>query len=46
VFIPAFATFMKELTKASSLKVEVKIYQHGSPVFSFDVAGFKPERFK
>jgi hypothetical protein len=46
VFLPAFSTFMKELPGASSLRVEVKIYQHGAPVFAFDVSGFKPEKFK
>jgi len=46
VFIPAFGTFMKQLPKAKTVKIEVEIYQGGSPVFEFDVSSFKPEKFK
>lgn len=46
VFIPAFGTFMKRLPKTKTVKIEVEIYQGGSPVFEFDVSGFKPENFK
>lgn len=46
IFIPAFNTFMKQLPKASKVKVEVQLYQSGSPVFEFDITNFKPEKFK
>lgn len=46
VFIPAFGTFMKQLPKAKTVKIEVEIYHGGSPVFEFDVSGFKPENFR
>ena len=46
LFIPAFGTFMKNLSGAKKLKIEIKIYQQGNQVFEFDVSGFKPEKFK
>jgi len=46
VFVPAFSTFMKKLPKTKTVKVEIEIYKGGSPVFEFDVSGFKPEKFR
>lgn len=45
-FIPAFGTFIKKLPEAKIVRIEVRIYQNGAPVFEFDVSGFKPEKFK
>jgi hypothetical protein len=46
VFIPAFSTFMRQLPKSNTVKIEISIYQSGNQVFEFDVSGFKPEEFK
>lgn len=45
-FVPAFSTFMKRLPDAKNVRIEMAIYQGGSPVFEFDVSGFKPEKFQ
>ena len=40
VFLPMYGTFLKQLKTAKKLRIEVQIYDNGSNVFEFDVAGF------
>lgn len=45
IFIRGYDRFMKNLSGAAKLAVEVPIYQAGSNVFTFNSSSFEPEQF-
>src|SRR5262249_11124948 len=41
LFINDYSRFVAQLRKAKTVRLSTPIYQHGSPVFEFDVAGLE-----
>ena len=46
IFIRNYSRFMGQLLKAKTVRISVEIYQQGSPVFEFDVAGFDVDKYR
>jgi hypothetical protein len=45
VLLHSESRFVERLRKAKKVRIQVPVYQHGSPMFEFDVAGFDHGRF-
>lgn len=46
LFISNYSLFYKRLLKAKTVRIQVDVYQEGSPVFEFHIAGFQPDKYK
>lgn len=44
VFIPNYGTFLRRLKASKVVRIQIGVYQQGSPVFTFSVSGFDPKR--
>lgn len=46
IFLRNYDKFVAKMQKAKVVRISTSIYQQGSPIFEFDVSGFKPEKYK
>ncbi len=46
IFIRNYSAFVSEMQNAKKVRVAAEVYQHGAPVFEFDVSGFNVESYK
>lgn len=46
VFLPGYASLTRQIAKAKKMRVQFDVYQQGSPVLVFDVAGFDPDKLR
>lgn len=43
-FIQGYERFVQKLRKAKTIRIAMEFYQHGSPIWEFDVSWFDYER--
>lgn len=46
IFIRNYGRFLASMQKAKTVRIAAEIYQQGSPVFEFNVAGFDASRYQ
>lgn len=46
LFIEDYDSFVAKLRHAKQVRISPKVYQEGSVVFAFDVAGFDPKKLR
>lgn len=45
LFIQNYGRFVEKMLKAKRVRIEVKVFQEGAPVFEFDVSGFDKTKY-
>lgn len=46
IFVSNYSRFLQKLKKAKTVRIQVGVYQQGSPTFEFSVGGFDDKRYR